>query len=228
MRTKTICCISRLAFAFVFITCCNSLPAQTEKILFDKIGVKEGLPEESVYSIIQDKQGFIWAATQNGLVKFDGYSMQVYQGDRQNPGALGIRDLAGGLIQSRDGRIWIGAEGIDGGLSSFDPRTGKFTNYPVDFSDTTKIPFTNCHLIFEDITGNIWFANRAMDDQGWRNSLLCRLDPETGKVRRYDFRRVGGALNNIILDEGTAESKSDSSVWFLFREGLYRYERKKD
>ena len=228
MQTKITSCISKLIVAFVAIGCCNYLQAQTEKIFFDRFGVKEGLPEESIFSIIQDKQGFIWAATRNGLVKYDGYKMHVYQGDRQTPGALGIRNLSGGLLLGRDGKLWMGAEGIDGGLSSFDPRTGKFSNYLVDFSDTTKIPFTNCSLIYEDIAGNIWFANRAMDDQGWSKSLLCRLDTKTGKVRRYNFPTVGGAINNMMLDERTAESKADSCVWFLFSKGLYRYDRRND
>ena len=53
---------------FLFVT--SGLMAQKEKIAFEKYGVEEGLTEGFVDSMVQDDQGFIWAATQNGLVKF--------------------------------------------------------------------------------------------------------------------------------------------------------------
>ena len=61
-------------FLFVFNISCF---AQQEKIAFEKYGVEEGLPEEVAFFFIQDDQGFIWIATQNGLTKFDGYEMKV-------------------------------------------------------------------------------------------------------------------------------------------------------
>jgi ligand-binding sensor domain-containing protein len=57
----------------------SELVGQQPKISFEKYGVAEGLPEARVSSMIQDDQGFIWFATQNGLVKYEGYDFKTYE-----------------------------------------------------------------------------------------------------------------------------------------------------
>ncbi|MGA9237871.1 two-component regulator propeller domain-containing protein, partial [Robiginitalea sp.] len=83
----------------------QSLP---DKVAFEKYGVAEGLPEEAAIHLIQDKQGFIWVTTQNGLVKFDGYKMQVFKNWQVNDTTFKIRNLNGGLLLSRNGHLWVG------------------------------------------------------------------------------------------------------------------------
>lgn len=99
--------------------------AQPQKIAFEKYNVAEGLPEEYVISLIQDDKGFIWAATQNGLVKYDGYQFKVYKvtSDSSQTTQLQIRNLFGGLGLARDGKIWMGGGGgtDEGTIASFDP-----------------------------------------------------------------------------------------------------------
>ena len=201
------------------------LMAQTEKIAFEKYGVEEGLPEEFVASMVQDDQGFIWATTQNGLVKFDGYKIKVYRGNREDPNAIWSRNLGSGLIKAKDGKLWIGSGSNSGGLTSFDPRTEKFTNFFPDFNDISKIPYSNCSILFEDIENNIWFrsfsGNRGED-------LLCRYEPRTKQIYRYPYQ-VASRFNDIVLNFNLAESKKDSSIWMVtVDKSIMRYVRKLD
>ncbi|MGB5498679.1 MAG: two-component regulator propeller domain-containing protein, partial [Maribacter sp.] len=209
-----------LLFCGVFV-----LP-QDDKIAFEKYGVAEGLPEEFISSIVQDDQGFIWATTQNGLVKFDGYKMQVFKEGQGKGAPIRIHNLNGGLLLGRDGQLWMGAYG-GGGLISFDPEIEKFLKYPIDHDDTTKVPYPDCTILMEDIVGAIWFSSVSPDD--FNDSFLCRIDPKNGVVSRYPYQ-VGRVVNALVLNWQMAESKKDSSLWLNVEEGskLLRFDRKKD
>ena len=107
--------------------------AQQNKIPFEGYNVAEGLPEEYVYSPIQDDKGYIWFGTQNGLVKYDGYRFQVFRasGDKSDTASLQVTHIGGGLLKSKDGKIWIDGISTDAVICSFDPLTEKFkTFYP--------------------------------------------------------------------------------------------------
>ena len=201
----------------------QSLP---DKVAFEKYGVAEGLPEEAAIHLIQDKQGFIWVTTQNGLVKFDGYKMQVFKNWQENDSTFKIRNLNGGLLLSRNGHLWVGGGRGGTGLFSFDPKTEKFTSYSIDFKDPTKAPYPNCFLLYEDLSNHIWFNSMPNDDE---DPFLCRLNPETGIVTRYPQTVNRGKNNDIVLNFNMAESPQDSSLWIREDKGnLLRFDRKKD
>ncbi|TYA57517.1 two-component regulator propeller domain-containing protein [Formosa maritima] len=206
----------------IFIT--SSVVAQTEKIAFEKYGVAEGLPEEVGINFIQDQQGYIWIGTQNGLAKFNGYKMEVTRANLDNPDGLHLRNLSGGILLANDGKLWLGGVSNSGGLATYDPKTEKFTNYPIVVEDSTKIPYRNCTLLFEDIAKNIWFSSRLNSQEGF----LCKMDPETQIVTRYSYN-VGRKYNDIVLNFEIAESKKDSSVWLRAQDyNILRYDRAKD
>ena len=182
-----------------------SLIAQQDKISFVEYGVAEGLPEELVADVVQDDQGYMWFTTQNGLVKFDGYTMEVFRASA-NPDdtlSLRLRSLSR-LIKGRDGKLWVGSRS-DGGVASFDPVTGRFKNYLPDPDDPIGMPVSS-HLAFEDLRGNIWF-----NQVGFK---ICRLDPETSKVHRYPYYSRG-AINELFGNGDLAEVPGDSSIWSL-------------
>ena len=131
MKTKTFKLITSIIFTIVLFYCYTSLQAQNNKISFEKYGVVEGLPEEYVSSMVQDDHGFIWATTQNGLVKFDGYQIKVIRGANNDLDStnLKLHNLGGGIIKGKDGKLWIGGVLGNSGIASFDPKTERFRNY---------------------------------------------------------------------------------------------------
>ncbi|MDM9630944.1 two-component regulator propeller domain-containing protein [Robiginitalea aurantiaca] len=216
----------------VLLMCIGLLPSllstQTlpDKVAFEKYGVAEGLPEEMAVNLVQDRQGFIWATTQNGLVKFDGYQMKVIKSWQEKDTTYHIRNLNGGLLLSRNGKLWIGGVREGTGLFSFNPETETFTTYPIDYDDPTKTPYNNCFLLYEDLSNHIWF-NSISD--GEEDPVLCRLNPETGIVSRYPQTVRQGRINDIVLNFKLAESQKDSSLWLREDKGnVMRFERKKD
>ena len=202
------------AIAALFLLFTSALFGQTppEKIAFEKYGVAEGLPEEFISSMVQDKQGFMWFTTQNGLVKFDGYKIKVYKATEYqlNSNKLALRNLNGQIIKGKNGNLWIGGVGFDGSISSFDPKTEKFKNYRSKLNDSTSKPLGGSLLMFEDIKNNIWYVNHQKDID---TSVIARLNTKTHKIKIYSNKVVGSRVNDIVLNGNILESETDKNIW---------------
>ncbi len=205
----------------------SSLTAQTEKIAFEKFGVTEGLPEEFVTSIVQDDQGYMWFATQNGLVKFDGYNMKVFRGTSAQDSTNLLMRNTNNILKSRDGKLWVSSVlGGDEALASYNPITELFTNYVTNINDSTKIPYKNTNILFEDVSKNIWFTSYSVTNSS--DNFLCKINPKTQKVTRYPYS-VGNKRNDIVLNFQIAESKRDSTIWLRTQDkSILSYNKTKD
>lgn len=125
-----------------------------------ELAIADGLSQGMVFAMMQDKEGYVWVATKNGLNRYDGYSFKTYF---PNPlQAFSITDnQVTALYEDRYGRIWIGT--ATKGICLFDRRTQKFYHASLQ---TRKDPATgqftgNEHVcsITEDPDGNIWVGN---------------------------------------------------------------------
>jgi len=144
---------------------------------FDALSVEDGLSQESVYSIIQDRQGFIWMATQEGLNRFDGHEYKVYVPDDSRADAIShywIWDI----IEDKQGYLWIGTDG--GGLDRYNPKTDSFENLRHDPKNVNSLSGNKVRSIFQDSTGMLWIAT---------NSGLDRLDPISGDIKRFQHKK---------------------------------------
>lgn len=92
---------------------------------FDHLSVQHGLAQESVLSILQDADGFMWFGTQSGLSRYDGYRFVNYRTEIGNPRSL-ASNWVRAMLLDRHGRMWVGT---DGGLNRYDPATRSFTLY---------------------------------------------------------------------------------------------------
>jgi len=108
---------------FIISLCsCFSLHAQLQ---LNEISGTEGLSQNTVRSIIQDSNGFIWVGTYNGINKYDGYSMAHYN-FLNDVNSLSSNIIIS-LFEDKDGYIWAGT--TNAGLNRIDPRTGKIDVY---------------------------------------------------------------------------------------------------
>src|SRR5215210_2004596 len=104
---------------------CQVCP-QTNNLRFEHLTIADGLSHNMVECVLEDKNGYLWFGTHDGLNRYDGYSFKVYKFDPADTASL-AQNLIATLFEDSDGVIWIGTEG--GGLSKFDPATEKFTEY---------------------------------------------------------------------------------------------------
>ena len=85
----------------------------------------DGLAQSSVYALMQDRRGFVWLGSQDGLQRYDGYRFIVHRPDPFSPESL-THGLVQTLLQDSDGSVWIGT--FDG-LSRLDLSTSTFETY---------------------------------------------------------------------------------------------------
>ena len=108
-------------FTLFFILSTASF-AQISEAVFNHYTVNNGISQSSISSILQDKEGYIWFGTQNGLNKFNGYSFERYY-----PNPLDSSSISHGWVYSiaedAEGNIWAGTRG---GLNKFDKKKASF------------------------------------------------------------------------------------------------------
>src|SRR5450755_4351884 len=79
----------------------NSQPGE---LYFNHLFVKDGMPEGTALSIVQDKEGYMWISTQKGLVRYDGYKTKVYSFGIEDPYLQNVYTL----YLDREDRLWCG------------------------------------------------------------------------------------------------------------------------
>lgn len=137
---------------------------------FEHIDRSRGLPSDTIFSLAQDQRGFIWIGTTNGLARFDGYHMRVFQPDPDVPGSL-----PDGVIRALHvdpaGRLWIGTH--VGGLALYDPVTERFRTIA---PGPGGVSAATIYDISDDGDGGVWVATRGgMDHLNGDGRVLERF-----------------------------------------------------
>ena len=137
---------------FVFILCISSIFPQ-QNLKFHHLTVDDGLSQTTANAIMQDKFGFMWFGTQDGLNRYDGYKFKVFTNESGNKNSLS-NNYIWSIHEDKDGIMWIGSFG--GGLTRFDPATESFTNYKNDPNNQNSISSNDVFGIAEYPKGTLW------------------------------------------------------------------------
>ncbi len=148
------------ALAFLLIPICHLFP-QYNNITSGHYTIDNGLSQSSINCIAQDKIGFMWFGTQDGLNRFDGYSFTVFKHISDNNSSLSDNSILN-LLVDRSGVLWIATE--SGGLDQFNYETETFTSFKYNPKDLKSISSDHVNSISEDPSGNLWIGtNRGLD-----------------------------------------------------------------
>ncbi|MBE9562112.1 MAG: response regulator, partial [Proteobacteria bacterium] len=116
---------------------------------------KDGLSQSTVYTILQDSQGFMWFGTQDGLNKYDGYKFTHYKHIPNDP-----KSLSGNFItfiyEDTANNLWIGIN--DGGIAKYNRQQDNFTHYRHDPQNPNSLSSDGVLSIYEDTTGSLWIT----------------------------------------------------------------------
>ncbi len=190
----------------------NLAYAQLGNISFERLSseiVKQdkGLSQNSVQAIIQDKDGYLWVGTWDGLNRYDGYKFSIIKPDYFNP----VSGLSSSSIRSlyidNEGILWIGTEL---GLNEYNTKTRKFVQYKHQDNIDNSLSSDYVNAITEDNYGNIWVGT---------NEGLNKLNKKTGKITKYFLNPVNANsisnnyINSLVCDK-------NKNLWIATQKGL--------
>ncbi|MEX2333997.1 MAG: two-component regulator propeller domain-containing protein, partial [Pseudohongiella sp.] len=154
-------------------------------ISFDQITVQEGLSQNAVHSVLQDRRGYLWIATEDGLNRYDGYGFTIYRralADSEQPDLEqhlvehpGLSDsLMRVLTEDSHGNLWIGTAD---GVSRLMQPSGRFRHYRPRDAASGQPAVISVRDIVEDQAGRLWVAATP--------GGLSQLDPDTGHFEHH-------------------------------------------
>jgi ligand-binding sensor domain-containing protein/signal transduction histidine kinase/DNA-binding response OmpR family regulator len=195
----------RLLFLFLFCLF-GQLISSRPNIYFRSLGVEEGLSQNMVYAICQDRQGFMWFGTQDGLNRYDGHSFKIYKKDVIYPDGL-KSDAIFSLKEDRNGNLWVGT---DNGVYLYNPIYDHFTRIPL-YDNRGRLISGIIRDIKQDRSGNIWLA---ISNEG----VIC-ITP-SHRMHLYSlshFFKTGNCMvRNICFD-------TDGNLWAAtYQQGLFK------
>jgi signal transduction histidine kinase/ligand-binding sensor domain-containing protein len=152
----------------------------------------------------------MWFCTEDGLNKYDGYSITIFRHDPEDPNSLSDSRILS-IFQDRAGALWVGT--ANGGLNKFDLGTNQITRYQNDPDDPNSLSNNQVLSILEDEDGELWVGteyglNRFVKQT--QNFVHYQNDPNNQQSLS------GNSVQVIYQDhEGT--------LWFGTNDGLNRF-----
>ncbi len=202
-------------FLLAAIISTNCLFAQMDNIEFHRYTTSDGLSTNwNINAITQDKDGYIWIATSEGLNRFDGYEFKVFRYDPIDSFSLRTNNVTSLLIDSQN-RFWLTSFGApNGGISQWNPKTETFINYKPEDSDTNYLFPWALTKLYEDRSGNIWVGSVLG---------LDIFNPEKGNYLHYPKEDSEfSSLNDEYITEITEDSRGNLWIGTL-DSGLVKY-----
>ena len=184
---------------FIFSLFLNSLKIDAQNdINFEKLTIENNDIQSVVYSICYDKNGNVWFATEEGLVRFNSKESFVYNTNSGLPESIGNRIFS--VFKDTSDKIWIGSEK---GVAFYDANKNIFVEVLVKYSK-----FSKTNRIIEDSNKTIWIAN---NDGLW--SIQSNAKEKVAK------QFLKGYLINSVC------SISDE-IYILTNQGIYKFPSK--
>ncbi len=177
----------------------------------ERVETVDGPFQGTVNAIVEDRTGFIWLGTTNGLLRYDGYSFKRYRHSPTDSTTISGNHVWS-VCEDQDGSLWIGTSGR--GLSRFFPDQQRFVRYRHDARSARSLAGDGeVPWVFEDRSGRVWVAlwERGLDRyqpglDGFLHRPITTLDAQG--IPRGSVHRVG--------EDGSGR------LWIGTRRGLFR------
>ena len=194
MFTKTL-----ISFFFSAILFIIGPYAYSQTIIprFESLGVNDGLPHSSVYSITQDKKGFMWFGTPDGLCRYDGSELRVFKYNAEDSGDIINNFIRGKLLEDKAGNIWYSNES------------------GIYFWDAIKEKIIRKKEFLKNEFGNVAFSSVALDSNGslWLFNVLDGIfeyNIFSGKLTQFPFP---GNKNISAIQLAYNTVDEDGNIW---------------
>ncbi len=209
VRTRRAASRRAPAFAFLcglLLTCATAVHADVRAFRFQRITGEHGLAQNTVSALLQDRDGYVWVATQGGLHRYDGQGFRLFEQASGDPASL-PDNFVTALAEGEPGTLWVGTNSAY--VAQLDLASGRFRRLlPADL-DHPGEPGKRVLALFYQHGHGLWVAS----DGG-----IDLLDPATGQ--RHGVLRnpsIASTRNSYGFASDTA-----GRVWATLPSGLYK------
>ncbi|MDX9882570.1 MAG: two-component regulator propeller domain-containing protein [Prolixibacteraceae bacterium] len=197
-----------LTLAFLLLSFYTEAAFQNE-FSFDSFSQEDGLPNNQAQCIFQDRKGWMWFGTSQGLSRFDGYQfVNFLHSPEDSTGFNGT--LVRVIYEDRNGNLLIGTE--NGGLNAYD-REREYFHHPYRNTPFFKGRTVSVNDITEDKAGNLWLAT---DANLVKIDTLGNVIPVSKATDGGPFSFYGGFIRVLQFD-------NQGKLWVGANEGLFIY-----
>lgn len=207
--TRTIIHASGLLLCILTLSL-GSLQAQSLDAKFEHLGVRDGLSQSTAYSIFEDKLGFIWIGTDDGLNRYDGYEFMVFRNSPLNLKSLSNNSV-NSIIEDNNGNLWVGT---DQGLNLLDGSTGEFKVHRFDFHNPSSLSSNTVWCMALDGTGNLWVGTaNGLNRYNHTDSTFTQFKQELNDQTSLS----NNSINSLFRS-------SNGTLWIGSNQGLNRWD----
>lgn len=145
--------VNSVLILFMFSLILSSELQKKTELEFSHLSIVDGLSQSLVMSICQDRYGYMWFGTQDGLNRYDGKAFKVYKHSQKDPNSI-ISSNIRVVMEDSYGELWIGTN--NGGLSRFRRNSDDFENFVHNKNDKNSLGGKNVFAVFEDSEKQLW------------------------------------------------------------------------
>lgn len=199
-------------FCAVIITTTTAY-AQQETVYYEHLSVKNGLSSNRVNSIIQDRQGFYWISTIDGLNRFDGSAVKIFRHNRNDSASISNNNCTN-LLEGNEGDIWIATTR---GVCRYIKKLGRFKNYFFRHPAVNDNLVNSISGLTKDNKGNIWVSSYG----------LWRINPSTDSITGFLYQPVVNKKDPGVPEiSGVVYDKINNGLWAGTARGLIFFDLK--
>ncbi len=163
--------------------------------IFEAITIEDGLSQNTVQSIVQDKHGFLWFGTEAGLDRYDGHTIKEFKFSPTDPNSLSDSWIHK-LYLDKDGNLWVGT---NNGINLFDRAKNEFKNYLDDYSEAESLKPIVINDIIQDLNGAVLAAT---------SKGLFKFNGQ-----KFEFIPVPAGTKNIEINFTSLAVDSNGVMW---------------
>ena len=218
--------MSKPANMILFILPCLLYAVTYPRLEFNALTTADGLSDNAIFCVQQDREGFIWIGTQNGLNLYDGYQFRIFRHNPADSTSISANHINCLLVDGNE--LWIGTD--SGGLDRYNRLTGRFIKYRNDPLQPNSLLSDFVSSLCRDSEGNLWVGtsegvsryNRATDDfehlpiQAYVKAICQdiqgRLWFGTGFDGLFEYEPDDGQIRHFIHHPGDPASLSVNTI----------------
>lgn len=178
---------------------------------FNQLSIENGLSQSTIYSMVQDDDGFVWIGTRDGLNKFDGYEFQVYRTIAGDSNSLSDNRIFE-ILKTQNGNLWIGT---GNGLNYYDKNSNSFKQYIENSSEEGSLVNNHIYALTQDSKNRIWVGT---DGAG-----ICIFDSITNRFAKLKSNEISAELLNSLRIRSLIE-RNNNEMWIATKgDGIFVY-----